>query len=74
MPTNMDENYIERKRAALADLKQFARAEMARDLARRHGKPLRLPWDPEEQSAAEPAADSLDGEALSALEGLAGGN
>ena len=28
------------------DLKKFARAEMARDMAKRHGKALQLPWDP----------------------------
>lgn len=70
----MTDQFIERKRAALSDLKQFARAEMARDLARRHGKSVRLPWDAEEQQAAPPQADELDSEALSALEGLAGGN
>ncbi len=71
----MDDQYIERKRAALSDLKQFARAEMARDLARRHGKPLRLPWDQAEEAAApQPSSDQLDGEALSALEALGNGN
>lgn len=69
----MDEKYLERKRTALADLKQFARAEMARDLARRHGKSVRLPWDAAEQAQDQPT-EELDSEALSALEGLAGGN
>jgi hypothetical protein len=70
----MNDQYIERKRAALADIKQFARAEMARDLGRRHGKSVRLPWDAEEAAPAEVNDDTLDSEALSALEGLVGGN
>lgn len=39
-------------RRHISDLKQFARAEMARELAKRHGRELRLPWDPEPTSAA----------------------
>jgi hypothetical protein len=71
----MNDQYIERKRAALGDLKQFSRAEMARDLARRHGKSVRLPWDAEEQQAdVQQPTEELDSEALSALEGLVGGN
>jgi len=70
----MTDQYIERKRAALSDLKQFARAEMARVLARRHGKSIRLPWDAEDTAPAANDTETLDSEALSALEGLAGGN
>lgn len=71
----MHDKFIERKRAALSDLKQFARAEMARDLARRHGKSIRLPWDAEDNApAAANDTETLDSEALSALEGLVGGN
>lgn len=73
---NDDQNF-ERKTKALRDLKQFARAEMARDLAKRHGKTLSLPWDAEEQpqqQQAAPDAPELDNEALEALAGMAGGN
>lgn len=61
----MDE--LDLKRKVLGDLKQFARAEMARDLARKHGKSLRLPWDPEDAPQGEPPAQSVDMEALRAL-------
>lgn len=58
------------KRKLLGDLKQFAKSEMARDLAKRHGKSLRLPWDPEAEPV-EPAAEGdelkLDAEALEQL-------
>lgn len=61
---------FEQKRRLAGDLKQFAKAEMARDLATRHGRSLRLPWDaPEpvsEPTAADPT-DELDAEALRAL-------
>jgi hypothetical protein len=72
-----DDQNIERKVKTIRDLKQFARAEMARDLAKRHGKSLSLPWDPEEQPQemqAEPQSPELDSESLEALAGMAGGN
>lgn len=71
----MDEQYIERKKKALTELKQFARAEMARDLAKRHGRTLKLAWDPEESAAPQPQqSQGLDDEALQALQGLASGD
>lgn len=59
-------------RQHLADLKQFARAEMARDLAARHGRKLRLPWDPDEPATEAAPADpeQIDTEALQALSGV----
>lgn len=71
----MDEQHIERKKKALTELKQFARAEMARDLAKRHGKSLKLPWDSDEPAAPElQTQPELDDEALNALAGLTGGD
>ncbi len=68
-----NEQYIERKKKALTELKQFARAEMARDLAKRHGKSLKLPWDSEEApQEAQPQSQELDDESLEALRGLSG--
>jgi hypothetical protein len=71
----MDEQAIELKRKVLGDIKQFARAEMARDLGRRHGRPLRLPWDAEEAPAgdAAPQDQDLDAGALQELAGMIGG-
>lgn len=63
----MDE--FETKKALYGRLKQFAKAEMARDLGTRHGRSIKLPWDPE--SHVEPSEESgefkLDSEALSEL-------
>lgn len=66
------------QRKLLGDLKRFARAEMARDLARRHGREMRLPWDADEDptpqaAPGEPSAQ-LDTEALQALSGVLGGD
>ena len=69
----MNEQYAERKIKALQDLKQFAKSEMARDLAQRHGKSLRLPWDAEQAETA-PQTQELDSESLEALAGMAGGD
>jgi hypothetical protein len=64
---------LELKRKHIADLKQFARAEMARDLAHRHGRTLRLPWDEQEQPAApETEQPGIDAETLQALSGMVG--
>ncbi len=66
----MNEELIETKLRAAKDMKQFAKAEMARELAQRHGKSLRLPWD-EEETVSEVAPDQnemqLDEDALRAL-------
>jgi hypothetical protein len=62
----MNEDLIETKLQAARDMKQFAKAEMARDLARRHGKQIRMPWD-EERQASAPEGIQLDEEALRAL-------
>lgn len=69
----MEDQTLDIKRKALTDLKQFARAEMARDLASRHGKSLRLPWDEDEAAPSEPGPD-IDREALEALSGVLGGD
>lgn len=62
---------VETVRKHLADLKQFARAEMARDLAKRHGKSLRLPWDPDD-AVSEPAGSAEPQIDMQALEELSG--
>lgn len=65
---------IELRKRHLQELKQFARAEMARELAGRHGRKLRLPWDPDEAPAAQESAPSIDTEALQELSGVLGGD
>jgi len=67
----MEPNDLETKRALYGKMKEFARAEMARGLGRRHGRNVRLPWD-EDEAPQAPDADSdgglkLDSDALSEL-------
>lgn len=69
----MDEQNIEMKRKAVGELKQFARAEMARDMAKRHGRALRLPWDPEEAAPEASKPEELDKDAIGELAGMIGG-
>lgn len=45
---------VQIKKKLHGDLKNFARAEMARDMAKRHGKSLQLPWDPDHDGDAPP--------------------